>query len=758
MLFEITKNIGEIELRRAGVNINNLESYLRNDISPLCEVPDNTKEIIRFRFDLNENGFMRFEEIMLIIEDIPDYKDKLMYKKGRQQDGDFTLTSPFSFKNIKDNKGKKNSFGTLMSAFFGRITKTKIFKEGGNLISLYEKYEKENNQEYLKVLKPFVLFCGFAKMMSSGNQNNFIHLIWDIENNRRKNGYSTLLSEEIFNEIESSKKRSLSSYLKKKIDLNEFYNYYKEQFNIDGMISAFEEKYLTQKITNNDTKKFRLGTIVFGSSDELIYMKDIEILNELVFTTMKDIYKKSGKDKDNLGINMGEGQCSLCGEYKNVYGNAISHLMAPFNQFTGFKEIYCSNGLNQDRMWANFPVCLDCILKLEKGKYVVQSKPFKNYYNGVNYYILPYGRRPDSFETVYDKFKNSKEKISKEINYIQVLQDLRNQGKVQILNQFYDSNVLMNEDIGLYFLFTHEPNSSTCIYKTIENSSLNKINYFNKLLEKIATNEYFAYYVSKGELVQKTNFNLKYHDIFLNECRNLFTYDLILKDDNSDEKINYDKHKFFDFIRKILSLEKVNLDFIVSKIIDRLCFLYRKTKAEQFDKLYYVSDNMLFIYIVLRILNGGEEFNMKARYIYNDMNEFVLKIEECMNDIGIKEDSEKTAFILGILISKILWAQKEKGLSGSITNLLNRKINSERDIIRMYEKVSIMILKSYKNKLFFCRKILELCSLYISSIRNKKINKDYATFALLQGFNLANCFSKNNENENNNETNNEEEE
>jgi len=727
MLFNITKQIGEIEFEKLGINTSSLTEYIKRNPSVICGVSSRVEEIIPFRFQLNNNGFMQFQEIMLPISNIEGYKDRVLYKKGRENDGDYTFTSVFYLSKINQNKPiEENLYETAFTRIVrGKITKTKKLEE----------YEKENNQEYINILQPFMLFCNFIKYVcnSKSKETDFHEIIIKTETYRHKNNYPCFLSEEDILSLNKLKGKKLVNYINEKIDIKSIYDYYYEQYNINTLFQMFSDGFVTDIGNKNKDyiNKNRLITIVFGDAENPLFMSDISIIGELLLETLIDTYS-SGNE------NVGEGQCAICGEHKKVYGNAINNLKAPYNQFTAFKNIYCSNGLNPNRMWANFPVCLDCILKLEKGRPIIQNKPFRNYYKGLIYYILPYTRNENTFKDFYERFKVSQENIetTEELSYIMLLNKLVSEGKIEILDRLYNEGIKIDEDIGIYFLFTVEKQEATCIIKTIENSSLNKITLFNKTLKDVANQDFFKYYYTKDGLKERSN-NMKLHYIFLEECKNLFKYS-IAKGLND----NFNQKEFLDFIKKILVLEPINLQDIVRRFVDLLTYLYRNTSEEE---AFFKFMDFMYIYCVLNKLQGGANLNMKVQYevIYSGENRnFVEKMEECISDLGIEKNIEKAAFILGYLTKKIVREQQNKNLSGSFIEILNRKINNDKDIVKIYNKVADMILNKYKDNLSYLNPILQLCSEYISDIRREKVDKDYCTFALIQGYNMESRFVK----------------
>jgi len=85
------------------------------------------------------------------------------------------------------------------------------------------------------------------------------------------------------------------------------------------------------------------------------------------------------------GIFKEKHSCSICQRYTEVYGNAITDI---FKFYTLDKPGYIAGGFEKLNAWKNFPVCLDCALKIEEGKDFLDS--YLQFSMGRNnYYLIP---------------------------------------------------------------------------------------------------------------------------------------------------------------------------------------------------------------------------------------------------------------------------------------------------------------------------------------------------------------------------------
>lgn len=77
--------------------------------------------------------------------------------------------------------------------------------------------------------------------------------------------------------------------------------------------------------------------------------------------------------------------CSICDTYTEVYGNSIADY---FKFYTLDKPGYIAGGFQKLDAWKNFPLCLNCALKIEEGKDFLDD--YLQFSMGGNkYYLIP---------------------------------------------------------------------------------------------------------------------------------------------------------------------------------------------------------------------------------------------------------------------------------------------------------------------------------------------------------------------------------
>lgn len=78
--------------------------------------------------------------------------------------------------------------------------------------------------------------------------------------------------------------------------------------------------------------------------------------------------------------------CSVCGERKaKVYGEALTEV---FKFYNIDKPGYIAGGFKREEAWKNFPICMDCILKIEEGrKFLSEHLTYRM--GGHRYWLIP---------------------------------------------------------------------------------------------------------------------------------------------------------------------------------------------------------------------------------------------------------------------------------------------------------------------------------------------------------------------------------
>lgn len=134
---------------------------------------------------------------------------------------------------------------------------------------------------------------------------------------------------------------------------------------------------------------------------------------------------------------------------------------------------------------------------------------------------------------------------------------------------------------------------------------------------------------------------------------------------------------------------------------------------------------------------------VKDKYpvIYRGENRnLTQKLNEMINDLEYQEDIYKAMFLMGFLTKRIVKLQLNLNLGGKFVENMYKKIRNHKDIVVLFNKISEMINSKYKKQLGYLQPVLEEIASKLVNIEKIKFDKDYATFSLLQGFQLENRF------------------
>ena len=200
---------------------------------------------------------------------------------------------------------------------------------------------------------------------------------------------------------------------------NKIVPWFEQNSGITPLIDKFREAFLKSKdqilvdleakwaIVGESLKRNQSGIITFGIRDVkgFRYLGDIQDFREILVSKVRDRYQKIST-KDHI--------CSVCGKIaEEVYGNAI-----PFPFYTLDKPGYIAGGFKEQEAWKNAPVCLECSLKIEEGKKLLDSR-LTYRMGGQRYYLIPRfvistDVMRDFFEIVFSGRKKPEEVLSRE--------------------------------------------------------------------------------------------------------------------------------------------------------------------------------------------------------------------------------------------------------------------------------------------------------------------------------------------------------
>jgi len=166
--------------------------------------------------------------------------------------------------------------------------------------------------------------------------------------------------------------------------------------------------------------------------------------------------------------------CSVCGEKKDE----VFTTSQIYKFYTLDKECYITSGFNKKDAWKNFPICMDCFLKIDYGKRFVEEHLKYDFY-GKSYYLIPKMilNVPEALEEINEVlvFEEKKQKLSKEQRKILT------GDKDEILDIIKD----YRDVVSFYFLFLKRDNAAEKILLLIEDVFPSRIHFIFEAKAKV---------------------------------------------------------------------------------------------------------------------------------------------------------------------------------------------------------------------------------------------------------------------------------
>ncbi|WP_457636079.1 TIGR02556 family CRISPR-associated protein [Persephonella sp.] len=184
--------------------------------------------------------------------------------------------------------------------------------------------------------------------------------------------------------------------------------------------------------------------------------------------------------------------CSICGEKKEeVFTTSLIYRF-----YTLDKECYITSGFKKKNAWKNFPVCVDCFLKIDYGKKYVENNLKFNFY-GKQYFLIPklILNTPEALEEINEILTEESGKLKLSNDRRRLITNDRNE-ILDILKDYKDV-------ISFYFLFLKKDNAAERILLLIEDVLPSRIHKIFDVKTKI--DELFGQDYNFGRLVNFLN-------------------------------------------------------------------------------------------------------------------------------------------------------------------------------------------------------------------------------------------------------------
>jgi CRISPR-associated protein Csh1 len=381
-----------------------------------------------------------------------------------------------------------------------------------------------------------------------------------------------------------------------------------------------------------DSKEHAIVTLKIYDDGEYKYLGDYEVFKRLIFYQLES---KSGEIKSENKI------CSICGNASpTVMGN-----VSPYAFYTIDKIGYITGGFQEEKSWRNFPICPDCVLKLEHGrKYIEQNLSYN--FCGIGYYLVPkfLVGTPYDHEYIFEIWEDGSKNISLGQEAVKSITG----DEDDILYELQDAG----DTMALDFLFLRRDQSAERILLHIQDVFPSRIriifdakNYVDSIMESNFTFRTIRKFFFKSD-AQKTNTDL-------------------------------DKY-FLDIIDRIFKSRPISSNLTYKFIVNMI----RNDLLNQKNYYFSVQDGLMTILFLSRLgLIEMEEGKIVEDRIF----------EEMFKKYGdtFKTPVKKGLFLLGSLTELLLRTQKKnRGTDNPpfLKNLKSFRLN-ERDFRGLMPKV-----------------------------------------------------------------------
>lgn len=412
------------------------------------------------------------------------------------------------------------------------------------------------------------------------------------------------------------------------------------------------------------------------------YLGDYDVFKQLIFYQLES---KSSEIKSSDRV------CSICGNRRaTVLGN-----VSPYKFYTIDKIGYITGGFDANNSWRNFPICPDCVIKLEQGRKYIEKNLSYNFC-GIDYNLVPKFLIGDLYD--YDYIFDIWEEGSKEISLGKEAAKSITGDEDDILYELQNAQDTMTLD----FLFLRSEQSAERILLHMQDVYPSRI---------------------------RTIFEAKYYVDDLMESN--FTFGTIRKFffKSDAQKSNTDLDKYFlDIIDRIFKSRIVSQELLYRFIVNRI----RNDLLNQNNYYYSIKDGLGTILFLSKLgLIAMEEVEALEDRIFEDMF--------ASYGSTFKTPVKKGLFLLGSLTELLLRTQKKDRGTDSppfLKNLKSFKLN-ERDFKGLLPKVQNK-LEEYNSFRKRERIIAQEASYYmLSAGEDWNMTVDEMNFYFCTGMNLA---------------------
>ena len=464
--------------------------------------------------------------------------------------------------------------------------------------------------------------------------------------------------------------------INKKITINEIYN-----------------RFLNKLFFDSDSKNisnFPSQFIVLFNNQNILEYNEGKYKNDYINLCYYDLLKRFSVEK---GIK--NKICHICKKGSKV----IQDLPLPM-KFYGTTNSLNFEQVSSSNAYKSFAVCEGCLFQVLTGMKYIENK-FSEYLFGLNAYLIPIESKENNFNPkLYKGITKILESKTKYKNEIEQMRDA--------LKKTNRKNLYFN----LMFFFHPAGSQQFDILKLISNIELNNLIPKLKMFDEM-TKKYKLDSIGNGTNALTLN-NLRY-----------YLFPSFLSHKNPDPKV-YSKD-FVNFLESFLTDNKINYYSLIQKFI---AIFKKRLNRNNIDVLSAFKINLAFsVFSKLKLIKVGGSMNTGksiSEVLKNEYQEFF----DIHNDVYGDNAYKQGLFLLGTVISKIKYAQKEK--SSNFLKKLNfegipiRRIPSLINQVRDFEEI-------YRKKVFHEKGIWGNIMDRLQGIEESGMKPDEVVFYILSG-------------------------
>jgi len=462
----------------------------------------------------------------------------------------------------------------------------------------------------------------------------------------------------------------------KKITINELYN-----------------RFLNKLFFDSDSKNisnFPSRFIVLFNNQNILEYNDGEHKNDYINLCYFDLLKRFSVEKGKK-----DKICHICKkENKVIQDLPLSMKFYGTTNSLNFEQVSSSNA------YKSFAVCEDCLFQILTGMKYIENK-FSEYLFGLNTYLIP----------IESKENNFNPKLYKGITRVLECKT-KYKNEIEQINHTLQRANRKNLNFNLMFFFHPAGSQQFDILKLISNIEM------NKLIIKLEMFDYMTKIYKLSEIGNGTN------ALTLNNLR-YYLFPSFLSHKNPDYNV-YSKD-LLNFLESFLTDNKIHYFSLIQKFI---AIFKKRLNQNKLDELSAFKMNLFItIFFKLKLLKKGGSMNT-GKSISDVLKKEYQEFFDVHNDVYSDNAYKQGLFLLGTVISKIKYAQKEKS-----SNFL-KKLNFEGIPIRRIPYLINQVKdfeEIYRKKIFIEKGIWGNLMDRLQGIEKSGMKPDEVVFYILTG-------------------------